>query len=221
MDLDDAPAEKATTTTDGSSVFAHTKTETFLIFPQEDAGFLRYTIAVIVHSQTKVDGTNAEEKEPSPDGVADMSMSPSESSKTGEAAAVGAPAPVEKAQTDTAEAGGDNDEAKAATMKQAGDVAKSEDAVEMKEAQDRESVDKPAEPAPTVEDVAVPKKQSEPSKLQVLQRDLTAEQFIFELDGIGVVSNEVENGARKGWKMEVRSWRLAGADAVPLMQTVM
>ena len=67
----------------------------------------------------------------------------------------------------------------------------------------------------------MPKKRTEESvKLQVLQRDLVAEQFVFDEDGVGIVGNDVENGARKGWKIEVRSWRLAGADALPLIRTV-
>lgn len=239
MDLDDASAGNPTPAHDDTSlpptVFAHTKTETFVIFPQasaaEDADLLagsslRYTIAVIVHSHTQsgdsvavVDHSIREApakteapKEPSPDGVADMSMSPSE--------AAGLAGPPEKAQTGAAEVGSGKDDAVIA--KQAGEGDKSDHAAE-KEARGPDSIDKlkPVGSAITVQDTMAPKKKSESSKLQVLQRDITAEQFIFELDGIGVVSNEVENGARKGWKMEVRSWRLAGADALPLMQTVM
>lgn len=46
--------------------------------------------------------------------------------------------------------------------------------------------------------------------LQVLQRNLVSSQFVFDTDGIGIVSEEVENNARKGWKIEAKSWRLAG-----------
>ena len=43
--------------------------------------------------------------------------------------------------------------------------------------------------------------------IQILHRDLGEENFDFVLDGINVVSGEVVNGMRKGWKLEARQWK--------------
>ena len=43
--------------------------------------------------------------------------------------------------------------------------------------------------------------------IQILHRDLGEENFEFALDGINVVSGEVVNGMRKGWKLEARQWK--------------
>ncbi|PIL30430.1 hypothetical protein GSI_07617 [Ganoderma sinense ZZ0214-1] len=43
--------------------------------------------------------------------------------------------------------------------------------------------------------------------IQILHRDLGEENFEFALDGISVVSGEVVNGMRKGWKLEARQWK--------------
>ena len=46
-----------------------------------------------------------------------------------------------------------------------------------------------------------------PVEIQILHRDLGEENFEFALDGINVVSGEVVNGMRKGWKLEARQWK--------------
>ncbi|CAL1714111.1 unnamed protein product [Somion occarium] len=45
--------------------------------------------------------------------------------------------------------------------------------------------------------------------LQVLQQDLTEDNFIFAEDGVSILSSDEENGIRKGFKLEVRTWRWA------------
>lgn len=72
---------------------------------------------------------------------------------------------------------------------------------------------------PTPPKEPAPKKKALSTLLQVLQRDLTEDEFVFDTDGVGVVGRVIENGTRKGWKIEAKSWRLAGADALPLIET--
>ncbi|RPD57218.1 hypothetical protein L226DRAFT_536624 [Lentinus tigrinus ALCF2SS1-7] len=43
--------------------------------------------------------------------------------------------------------------------------------------------------------------------IQILHRDLGEENFEFLPDGINVLSSEVVNGMRKGWKLEARQWK--------------
>lgn len=43
--------------------------------------------------------------------------------------------------------------------------------------------------------------------IQILHRDLGEENFEFLADGINVVSTEVVNGMRKGWKLEAQQWK--------------
>ncbi|OSD04904.1 hypothetical protein PYCCODRAFT_1363462 [Trametes coccinea BRFM310] len=43
--------------------------------------------------------------------------------------------------------------------------------------------------------------------IQILHRDLGEENFEFLPDGIHVLSSEVSNGLRKGWKMEAQQWK--------------
>ncbi|KAI0791941.1 hypothetical protein C8Q75DRAFT_610481 [Abortiporus biennis] len=50
--------------------------------------------------------------------------------------------------------------------------------------------------------------------LQVLQRDLLEDNLDFADDGVSVLSSEVENGMRRGWKIEVKCWRFADPVAV-------
>jgi hypothetical protein len=45
--------------------------------------------------------------------------------------------------------------------------------------------------------------------VEVLQRNLCQDDLIFDADGISVLSNQIENGVRKGWKIEAKSWRWA------------
>lgn len=45
--------------------------------------------------------------------------------------------------------------------------------------------------------------------LEILQRNVGREDMLFEADGISILSSQVENGMRKGWKIEARSWRWA------------
>lgn len=45
--------------------------------------------------------------------------------------------------------------------------------------------------------------------IEVLQRNLTPDDILFDADGISILSHEVENGMRKGWKIEARTWRWA------------
>ncbi|KIP07126.1 hypothetical protein PHLGIDRAFT_19258 [Phlebiopsis gigantea 11061_1 CR5-6] len=45
--------------------------------------------------------------------------------------------------------------------------------------------------------------------IEVLQRNLTPDDILFDVDGISILSHDVENGMRKGWKIEARTWRWA------------
>lgn len=45
--------------------------------------------------------------------------------------------------------------------------------------------------------------------LEVLQRNVSEDQFLFDDDGIGILTDKIEDGMRKGWKIEARSWRRA------------
>ncbi|GJE93875.1 hypothetical protein PsYK624_100400 [Phanerochaete sordida] len=83
---------------------------------------------------------------------------------------------------------------------------------------------KPVEPAKeqsaaAEEDVSMADATSEPAPsktplttLEVLQRNAAQADLLFDDDGISVLSNQVENGMRKGWKLEARSWRWASAE---------
>lgn len=68
-------------------------------------------------------------------------------------------------------------------------------------------VSKPAVSAP-------PKPQVEKfiTTLEVLQRNVGQGDLLFDAEGISVLSSQVENGMRKGWKIEARSWRWATED---------
>lgn len=46
-------------------------------------------------------------------------------------------------------------------------------------------------------------------EVEELQRDLAEDNFDFTEDGVSVLSGKAENGMRRGWKIEVRSWRWA------------
>lgn len=342
MDIDDAPAttaDPAPAETKPPSVFAHTRTETFLIYPQialtsspadpsssssssdsaEGSTVLRYTIAVVSRTQLSTGtSTSSQESEdtaasmavdasapatsspaphsvsagvpgpsePAPpsdtsksseaaeplkvptskeqsqspdDGMADMSMSPSEAPKTPvkessekqeqPEGSAGEKISVEKVPDGKADENAKDEdkestvrseeatptaEVKAATSEGgvAEDVKKGEAEpeaapVSTTSASTEKDGDKPTEQSsanevesPATRPSPPPPKQEYLTTLQVLQRDLTPEQFVFDVDGVGVVSNDVEDGVRKGWKMEVRSWRLAGAEASSLIRTV-
>ncbi|KAJ3554821.1 hypothetical protein NM688_g2908 [Phlebia brevispora] len=56
---------------------------------------------------------------------------------------------------------------------------------------------------------ALPSKDRYIQDVQVLHRNLREEDFVFDLDGINILVGEGENGMRKGWKMEARTWRWA------------
>ena len=43
--------------------------------------------------------------------------------------------------------------------------------------------------------------------IKILHRDLGEENFEFLTDGIHVLSSEVVNGMRKGWKLEAQQWK--------------
>lgn len=176
--------------------------------------------------------------------VVDMSISPSESSKPSingdvlEPVTETGPSTAEDRTADATETEDkDAKQEKTASTEESTTTAKTtEDGIEKADETGGKAQTKPAaadksaedqiEPAPTktAEAQSMPPKEPVSKKpqptLQVLQRDLSAEQFIFDEDGVGVVSTDVENGAQKGWKIEVKSWRLAGVDALPLIQTV-
>lgn len=50
--------------------------------------------------------------------------------------------------------------------------------------------------------------------VEELQRDLAEDNFDFTEDGVNVLGSKVENGMRRGWKIEVRSWRWAESRTV-------
>ncbi|EKM50690.1 uncharacterized protein PHACADRAFT_264097 [Phanerochaete carnosa HHB-10118-sp] len=45
--------------------------------------------------------------------------------------------------------------------------------------------------------------------LEVLQRNVGQADLHFDADGISILSSQVDNGMRKGWKIEARTWRWA------------
>lgn len=50
------------------------------------------------------------------------------------------------------------------------------------------------------------------TQLEVLQRDVGQDDLLFDALGISVLSNQIENGMRRGWKIEAKSWRWATAE---------
>ena len=287
-------------------IYAHTKTETFLIYPQmtlatdhpassnnpavePQPSFLRYTIAVVTRTPIPIPKSDSNgpaiaaiqpvsasaqsdvspppstipipeatssavdesdnskkplaaepsaSKEQSPDGVADMSMSPSEAPKTPVKEQGGDV--VKEKENDVVVDDKDGDKvtrnaaaAEATTVMEkvekkaeegptAEDVLKSAEEVESEKKDEPTGKESPSSievkelPAPLP--ATPPPKTEYLTKLQVLQRDILQEQFVFDNDGVGVVSDVVENGERKGWKMEVRSWRLAGEEVGSLIE---
>ena len=61
---------------------------------------------------------------------------------------------------------------------------------------------------PTVEPVTKSVQKKVP-QVQVLHRNLGEDDFVFDAEGINVLVGEPENGMRKGWKIEARTWRWA------------
>lgn len=188
-------------------------------------------------------------KEAAVDDSEDMSISPSESSKPSvngdaEPAAETAGLPGEEkagearleqpaaVNESAAEAANDEEQGKETTAEDASktrvDGSAEEERAELDSAEDaaRPSAAESKPVSGSLPDQLRPPslKERAPKKLlsalQVLQRNLTEEELVFDADGVGVVSKEVENGARKGWKIEAKSWRVAGADALPLIETV-
>ena len=47
----------------------------------------------------------------------------------------------------------------------------------------------------------------EEGPIQILHRDVGEENFEFLPDGIHIMSCEVVNGMRKGWKLEAKHWK--------------
>ena len=74
----------------------------------------------------------------------------------------------------------------------------------------------PPEPAESTEQVGEPAVSittgsSDTSKsatgLQVLQRNVGQDDIRFDPDGFTILTDQIEHGMRKGWKIEARSWR--------------
>ena len=63
----------------------------------------------------------------------------------------------------------------------------------------------------------VPRKSTEKrvvKTLEVLQRNLGQDDITFDTEGINILSSHIENGLRKGWKMEAKSWRWASDELI-------
>lgn len=53
--------------------------------------------------------------------------------------------------------------------------------------------------------------------IQVLQKNLTEDDLLFDTDGISILSSDVENGMRSGWKIEAKTWRWADESLISLV----
>lgn len=62
---------------------------------------------------------------------------------------------------------------------------------------------------PLVTPSEAPQDVTKTTTVQVLQRDLGEDNLDFTEDGLNVLSGEVENGSRRGFKLEVKTWRWA------------
>lgn len=62
---------------------------------------------------------------------------------------------------------------------------------------------------PTSNGLRKPEPSKTASTLEVLQRDICQDDLRFDADGIAILSDQLENGMRKGWKIEARTWRWA------------
>ena len=72
-----------------------------------------------------------------------------------------------------------------------------------------------ADAAPSEPSTAPKKSKKTTSKtLKVLQKDITEGNLDFTEDGLNVLSRDVENGSRRGFKLEVKTWRWAGMDII-------
>ena len=93
----------------------------------------------------------------------------------------------------------------------------SSEAVESTSETAKEDKDTPpnADAAPSEPSTAPKKYKKAPSKtLKVLQKDITEQNLDFTEDGLNVLSRDVENGSRRGFKLEVKTWRWAGMDII-------
>lgn len=63
------------------------------------------------------------------------------------------------------------------------------------------------EPTPTPSKASDEATDDANGPIQILHHNLSEENFEFLPDGIHVLSSEVENGMRKGWKLEAQQWK--------------
>lgn len=74
------------------------------------------------------------------------------------------------------------------------------------------------EPQETEPQLAPPEPEpKEIPPIQVLQKNLTENDLLFDTDGISILSSDVENGMRSGWKIEAKTWRWADESLISLV----